>query len=124
MADYAYVGFFLLVGIAFTVVTMWISWLVRPWRANRWKAETYECGETPFGISWRRFRANWFLYALIFVVFDVEIVFLYPWAKVLSPMARVSPAMGRFAFYEMMVFIAILVVAYVYAWRKGAFVWD
>ena len=121
MGDYAYVGLFLIIGIAFTVVTMWISWLVRPRRPSARKLETYECGETPFGISWRRFRANWFLYALIFVIFDVEVVFLYPWAKVLR---HFDTPMARFAFIEMMVFIAILVVAYIYAWRKGAFVWD
>ena len=124
MIDYAYVGFFLVVGIVFIAVTMWFSWLVRPWRSDPKKLETYECGEPPFGVSWRRFRANWFLYALIFVIFDVEVVFLYPWAKVLAGMKATNPALARFAFVEMMVFIAILVVAYVYAWRKGAFIWD
>jgi len=121
MTDYAYVGLFLIIGVVFTVVTMWFSWLLRPWRASPKKLETYECGERPFGVSWRRFRANWFLYALIFVIFDVEVVFLYPWAKVLR---RLDLAQAQFAFVEMMVFIAILVVAYIYAWRKGAFLWD
>ncbi len=124
MRDYVYVGLFLFVGVAFVVVTMWISWLVRPRRSYPKKTETYECGEPPFGVSWRRFRANWFLYALVFVIFDVEVVFLYPWAKVLLGLKKADPAMAHFAFFEMMVFIVILVVAYVYAWRKVAFVWD
>ena len=124
MDDYLYVALFLAIGVAFTAVTMWFSWLVRPRRSYDKKTATYECGAIPFGVSWRRFRANWFLYALIFVIFDVEVVFLFPWAKVLLGMKRTNPAMAHFAFFEMLVFIAILVVAYIYAWRKGAFVWD
>lgn len=116
-ADYAYVGFFLLVGALFVVFNIEIlSRLIRPANPNPTKLGTYECGEEPIGLGWVRFHVRYYLYALVYIVFAVETVFLFPWAVVFQ-------ALGWFAFVEMMVFIAILLVGLAYAWRKGALEW-
>jgi NADH-quinone oxidoreductase subunit A len=116
-ADYASVGFFLLVGILFVFVNIEIvSRLIRPHHPSPRKLSSYECGEEPIGIGWIRFHVRYYLYALIYIVFAVETVFLFPWAVVFTKL-------GLVAFLEMMVFIAILLVGFAYAWKKGALEW-
>lgn len=116
-ADYAFVGFFLLVGAGFVVLNIeLVSRLIRPTNPNPQKLSTYECGEEPIGIGWVRFHVRYYLYALVYIVFAVETVFLFPWAVVFQEL-------GWFAFVEMMVFIGILLVGLAYAWRKGALEW-
>jgi NADH:ubiquinone oxidoreductase subunit 3 (subunit A) len=117
LLDFAYVGFFVLVGIVFVVFAIEVlSRIIRPTRPNAQKLSTYECGEEPVGIGWIRFHVRYYLYALVYIVFAVETVFLFPWAVVFR-------AMGVFAFIEMMIFIAILLVGLAYAWAKGALEW-
>jgi NADH-quinone oxidoreductase subunit A len=77
----------------------------------------YESGNAPVGEPSQRFSVKFYIVAMLFVVFDVEAVFLYPWAVVFDKI-------GLYAFIEMIIFIAILLVGYIYAWRKEAFVWD
>jgi len=121
--NYAYIALFATIGVAFTVATMWFSWVVRPTHRNTGsKDEPYECGELPIGNAWRQFKAGYYIFALLFVVFDVEVAFIFPWARVLREMK--SAGLGMFAFLEMMVFIAILFVGLIYAWRKGVLKWD
>lgn len=121
--NYAYVAIFAVVGIAFAVVTMWLSWALRPtYRPTGAKAETYECGEVPVGDAWKRFRVGYYIFALVFVVFDVEAIFIFPWAKEL--LSFKSTGLGFYAFAEMMVFIAILLIGLVYAWGKGVLKWE
>jgi NADH-quinone oxidoreductase subunit A len=121
--NYAYIALFATIGVAFTVATMWFSWVIRPThRRTGIKSEPYECGELPIGNAWRQFKAGYYIFALLFVVFDVEVAFIFPWARVLRDMK--SAGMGMFAFLEMMVFIAILFVGLIYAWRKGVLKWD
>jgi NADH-quinone oxidoreductase subunit A len=116
-ADYAYVGFFLLVGAIFVVLNIeLVSRLIRPANPNPQKLSTYECGEEPIGIGWVRFHVRYYLYALVYIVFAVETVFLFPWAIVFQEL-------GWFAFVEMMIFIGILLLGLAYAWRKGALEW-
>jgi NADH-quinone oxidoreductase subunit A len=115
--DYGYVAFFLLVGILFVIVNIEVlSRLLRPHRPTPEKLTTYECGEEPVGGSWIRFHVRYYLYALVFVVFAVETVFLFPWAVAFR-------ALGLFAFVEMVIFIVILLVGLGYAWAKGALSW-
>jgi NADH-quinone oxidoreductase subunit A len=116
-AEYAQVGFFLTVGALFVVFTIEIfSRLIRPRNPTPQKLTTYECGEEPIGIGWIRFHVRYYLYALVYIVFAVETVFLFPWAIVFQEL-------GMVAFIEMMVFIGILLVGLAYAWKKGALEW-
>lgn len=93
-----------------------MSWLVRPSNPTPLKMETYECGEPTVGDSQVRFRTSFYLFAIAFVIFDVEAIFLFPWAVAFEKL-------GLFAFFEMLVFVAILLLALAYAWRKGALKW-
>jgi NADH-quinone oxidoreductase subunit A len=116
-ADYAVVGVFLVVGVLFVVVNVdVVSRLLRPSNPQPEKLTTYECGEDAIGSPWIRVHVRYYLYALVYVIFTVETIFLYPWAIVFRKL-------GLFAFVEMMLFIAILLVGFAYAWRKGALEW-
>ncbi len=107
-----YVGF----GIAFVLVNLGLWWLLRPSRFSEEKLTTYECGENPQGSAWVQFNIRFYVFALIFIVFDVEAVFLLPWAVVFRQL-------GVLAFVEGLVFIAILAVGLAYVWRKGDLEW-
>jgi NADH:ubiquinone oxidoreductase subunit 3 (subunit A) len=98
-----------------TMVT--INRFVGPKATTKVKGETFECGNPPSGSAWARFSVRFYLTALLFLVFDVEVVFLYPWATELRQL-------GMFGFLEGLVFIVILLVALIYAWQRGAFDWD
>jgi NADH:ubiquinone oxidoreductase subunit 3 (subunit A) len=107
---------FLLVGALLAILLVTIPrWLApRGWSAA--KGSPYECGELPIGEPWLKFRVAYYVFAIIFVVFDVETVFLYPWAVIFRKL-------GVLGFVEMAVFIGILVLGLAYAWRKGALEW-
>ncbi len=107
---------FLLFSAVFVAITYGISALFRPTNPSAEKLTTYECGEIPFGGSWIQFNLRYYLIALVFLIFEVEVVFLYPWAVVLR-------TIGAFAFWEMIVFLAILLVGFAYVWRKGDLSW-
>ena len=114
--DFLTVAIFLIVGIAFVVIALLLSLVFRPHRPGDEKLSTYECGEEPIGPAWLQFRVGYYIYALIFLIFDVEAVFLFPWALVFRPL-------GTSGFVEMLLFIAVLGVGLLYAWRKGALEW-
>jgi NADH:ubiquinone oxidoreductase subunit 3 (subunit A) len=107
---------FLVVVIGFVAVNLALWWLIRPSRFSEEKLTTYECGENPQGSAWIQFNIRFYVFALIFIVFDVEAVFLIPWAVVFRKL-------GMVAFVEGLVFIAILAVALAYVWRKGDLEW-
>ena len=119
--DYGYILLYLAAAVAFGVVTLMISRLAAPQRPYAEKLSTYECGELPIGEAWVRFNISYYIFALLFVVFDVESVFVYPWAVVFREL--VHAGRGAFAFLEMFVFVMILVLGLVYAWRKGVLRW-
>ena len=102
------------VGLMLFVLVLWR--VVRPQRFSEEKLTTYECGEEPVGNAWIQFNIRFYVFALIFVVFDVEAVFLLPWATVFREL-------GALAYLEGLVFIAILAVALAYVWRKGDLAW-
>ncbi len=117
LTDFGRVFIFFILGAIFVAGGLVTSWLLRPHRPYPGKLTSYECGEEPLGDSWVRFNIRFYVVALIFIIFDVEIVFLFPWALVYKQL-------GLFAFIEMMVFIAILMVGFAYVWAKGDLEWD
>lgn len=115
--DHLVVGAFLLFGALFVVVTVFASNLLSPkGKPSKDRLEPYECGVEPVGPPWVQFRVGYYVYALLFVVFDIETVFLYPWAVVYGKM-------GLFVLVEMVIFIAILAAGLAYAWKEGALRW-
>ncbi len=109
---------FVLIGIAFFLVVLGSSWLLSPKKPTPEKGETYECGVAPIGGPWVKFRSGYYVYALLYVIFDIETVFLYPWAVTFG-----RPGVGWFVFFEMLIFVVILVGGLVYAWKEGALRW-
>ena len=116
LKDFSAIGIFLVVAIIFPIVTLTISSLVRPNRPSPEKQVTYECGLDTQGETWVQFKSNYFMYALVFVAFDVETIFLYPWAVQFK-------SLGLFAFIEMIIFMTILIIGFWYAWKEGALEW-
>jgi NADH:ubiquinone oxidoreductase subunit 3 (subunit A) len=107
---------FIAVVVGFLAVNLIAWWAIRPSRFSEEKLTTYECGENPVGSAWIQFNIRFYVFALIFIIFDVEAVFLLPWAVVYREL-------GLLAFVEGLVFIGILVVALAYVWRKGDLEW-
>ena len=116
LSAHAAIGVFLAVAVGFLVVNLLVWKVIRPSRYSEEKLTTYECGENPQGSAWIQFNIRFYVFALIFLVFDVEAVFLLPWAVVFREL-------GLLAFVEGLVFIAILMVALTYVWRKGDLEW-
>lgn len=114
--NFVFVGVLLLGAMAFALGPLLIVYLIGPRRPSAAKGDIYECGVRTHGETWVRFRIQYYIYALMFVVFDIETVFLYPWA--------VSYAgLGTFALVEMVVFLTILFAGLAYAWAKGVLRW-
>jgi len=116
-SEYLGVLIFLMVATAFGIGTLVLGEFLRIWRPYPEKLMPFESGNAPVGEPHMRFSVKFYIVAMLFVVFDVEAVFLYPWAVVFDKI-------GLYAFIEMVIFIVILLVGYIYAWRKEAFVWD
>ena len=116
MDSFLEVVIFVAAGFLFVPITMLVGKLLRPHHLYAEKLVTYECGEPSIGNAQIRYHARYYLFGLLFLVFDVETVFLYPWAVVIRNL-------GTWALVEMVVFLAVLVVGLVYAWRKGVLEW-
>lgn len=118
-----YLPLLIFVGIAvgFGLFAVIVSYLVGQRRPTPTKMEPYECGVRTVGPAQRRIPIRYYLVAMLFLLFDIEIVFLYPWAVVFRDF---KAAFGIFIFLEALVFIGILVAAYVYIWKKGALEWE
>ncbi|TKB71447.1 MAG: NADH-quinone oxidoreductase subunit A [Nitrospira sp.] len=108
---------FVAVALIFGVVTLLVSYFVQPKYPEKEKLSPYECGSEPFSDARMPFPVRYYIFAMLFVIFDIEIIFLYPWAVVFSKI-------GLIGLVEMIIFIALFLVAYVYAWKKGALEWD
>lgn len=117
LAEFGRVLIFLIIGAVFVAAGLIVARLLRAHRPYPSKLSTYECGEVPVGDTRIRFNIRFYVIALIFLIFDVEVVFLFPWALVLREL-------GWFALMEMVVFLGILFVGYAYVWRKGDLEWD
>lgn len=113
---------FMVFGLVMCGVILATSHLLRMHRPqNSQKLSTYECGEQSLGQAWGQFNVRYYIYALAFVVFDVETIFIYPWAVSLHWFR--DQGLGLFAFWDMMVFVVVLLVGLYYAYRKGALQW-
>ncbi len=117
LTEFGNILIFFIVGAVFTAGGLIAASLIRPSRPYAEKNSTYECGEVPVGSPHVKFNIRFYVVALIFLVFEVEAVFLFPWALVYKQF-------GLFAFLEMLVFLAILIVGYIYVWKKGDLEWD
>lgn len=119
---YGLIALFVVAAISFPLVPLLLASILRPKKPNKSKQTTYECGlefeDFPEEAQqvWVQFRVQYYIYALIFVVFDIEVVFLYPWAVAYNQL-------GLYALVEMVIFLGILVMALAYAWRKGLLEW-
>ena len=113
---YLYVGIFMLLIVGFVASVLVLARLISPSRRSATKAQNYETGETTVTDPWRPFPVRYYVFALLFLIFDVEAAFLYPWAVIYSEL-------GLYGFVEMVIFVLILGVGLVYAWKKGALKW-
>jgi len=121
LTNYGYIGLFLIVAVIFTVTTLLIPVILRiirivPHKPNPVKNSPFECGMETIGKTWVQFNFRYYFYALLFIAVDVIAVFLYPWAADLRNL-------GLSAFVTMLVFIALIVVGIIYAWKKKVMEW-
>ena len=110
-----------LFAVLFAGINLALTHILGPKRPNRVKLSVYESGVQPIGDARQRFTIRFDLIAMLFIIFDIEVVFLYPWAVVFKNFSETS---GLFILIEMLVFIGILLLGYIYAWRKGGLTWD
>ncbi|MBI1758978.1 MAG: NADH-quinone oxidoreductase subunit A [Actinobacteria bacterium] len=118
MRGWGTVGTLLLVGIGFVLVALWVNRLVRPDRARGAALTSYECGVDPVGTGWVQAHIRYYAYAFMYVIFAVEAIFLFPWATVF-----VRPELGAAALVEMGIFVVLLALGLLYAWRKRVLTW-
>ena len=122
LSDWGHVGFLLLLALVFPIGGIAFSWLlgvlrIRPQAPDPIKEDTYECGVETEGTAWVQFNFRYYYYALLFVIFDVEAVFLYPWAVSFEKVALAG-------FIEVLTFVMVLLIGLAYAWRKNALEWS
>jgi NADH:ubiquinone oxidoreductase subunit 3 (subunit A) len=114
--DWLFIGVFLVLAPLFPIIALLIPRLIAPRKSNPLKSDTYECGIETVGDTWVQFKVQYYIFALVFLVFDVELVFLFPWAVAFDSLAL-------YAVLEGILFILILVSGLLYIWRKGALEW-
>lgn len=117
ISEYGIILLFVILGFVFVGIALVLSAVIRPSKPNPVKNSTYECGEIPIGEPWIKFNVRFYVIALVFLLFDVEVVFLLPWAVVFKQL-------GWFAFIEMIIFVVILLAGFVYVWGKGDLDWE
>lgn len=117
LTKYFPVLLFIFIALGFGVVTLLLSYVVQPKYPEPEKLSAYECGSEPFSDARMPFPVRYYIFAMLFVIFDIEVIFLYPWAVTFNKL-------GMIGLVEMLIFIGLFLVAYVYAWRKGALEWD
>lgn len=117
LSQYFTVVLFIGIALAFGIVTLLASYLLQPRFPEAEKLSPYECGSEPFSDARIPFPVRYYIIAMLFVIFDIEVIFLYPWAVSFSDI-------GLIGLLEMMVFLGLFLMAYAYAWRKGALEWD
>ena len=116
LSDWGAVFLFFVAAIGMSAGGVITGFVLAPRRTTAQKVTTYECGVDTIGPTWVQFRTSYFMYALLFLIFDVETIYLYPWAMKFQ-------SLGLFAFIEMIIFLFILIVGLWYAWKEGALEW-
>lgn len=117
LTEFGKIFVFILVGIAFVGIAIFLAYLIRPKRPTTEKQTTYECGENPIGSPWQKFNIRFYVVALIFLIFDVEVVMLFPWAINYRDY-------GFYGFLVGAIFLIVLFIGMIYEWRKGDLEWD
>jgi NADH-quinone oxidoreductase subunit A len=117
LVEYLPILVFLGIGIALSIVIVGASWIVAKQRPDAEKGIAYECGFNAFGDARGKFEVRFYLVSILFIIFDLEVAFLFPWAVSLS-------GIGAFGFWSMMVFLAVLTIGFIYEWKKGALEWE
>ena len=117
LLEYLPILLFLLVSIVFSVGALSLSFLLSPKKPSDEKLSPYECGFEPFDDARTKFDIRFYLVALLFIIFDLEVAFLFPWAISLSEI-------GLFGYISMMIFLLILTIGFIYEWKKGALEWE
>ncbi len=117
LENYIPILVFLVIGVLIGVIAMTAGFVLGPRRPDSEKLSPYECGFEPFEDSRMKFDVRYYLVAILFIIFDLEIAFLFPWAVALDQI-------GMFGFLAMMLFLAILVIGFIYEWKKGALEWE
>jgi NADH-quinone oxidoreductase subunit A len=107
---------FIIIAVVFVIMGIVVARILSPHNPTKEKRTTYECGEQPIGSPWIKFNIRFYVIALIFVIFDVEVVFLFPWAVVFQKM-------GMLAFIEMLIFLIILAIGFIFVWGRGDLEW-
>lgn len=126
LSEFGEILIYILAATVFIMVTLLVSRLIRPNRPNAEKLTTYESGEEPVSSPWAQFNVRFYVVALIFLLFEVEIVFLFPWATIFAKkelLEQTNGAWGWFSMVEMLVFILILALGLAYAWANGFLDW-
>jgi NADH-quinone oxidoreductase subunit A len=123
MENYFPILMFVLVGVAVGVLPIAMGFILAPSRPDPEKLSPYECGFEAFEDARMKFDVRFYLVAILFILFDLEIAFLFPWAAIFKDIVA-TESIKLFGFIEMLVFVAILVIGYVYAWAKGALEWE
>ncbi len=117
LSMYAVIAVLFIGSIVFTSIAIILSRVFQPRKQSPQKKETYECGFKTIDTAWFNYRSSYFIYAIVFLIFEVEVVFLYPWAVMFQEL-------GLIAIIEMVIFFTILIVAFIFAWKEGAFKWN
>jgi len=123
MENYFPILMFVLVGVAVGVLPVAMGFVLAPSRPDPEKLSPYECGFEAFEDARMKFDVRYYLIAILFILFDLEVAFLFPWATIFKDIVA-TESIKMFGFVEMLVFVAILVVGYIYAWAKGALEWE
>ena len=117
LENYLPVLIFIIIGVAFGALSIGLGYMLAPQHPDSAKLSPYECGFEAFEDSRMKFDVRYYLIAILFIIFDLEIAFLFPWAVVLKQI-------GMFGFMAMLVFLGILVIGFIYEWKKGALEWE
>ncbi len=123
MENYFPILMFVLVGVAVGVLPVAMGFILAPSRPDPEKLSPYECGFEAFEDARMKFDVRYYLIAILFILFDLEVAFLFPWATIFKDIVA-AESIKLFGFVEMLVFVAILVIGYIYAWAKGALEWE
>lgn len=123
MENYFPILMFVLVGVAVGVLPVAMGFLLAPSRPDPEKLSPYECGFEAFEDARMKFDVRYYLIAILFILFDLEVAFLFPWATIFKDIVA-TESIKVFGFVEMLIFVTILVIGYIYAWAKGALEWE
>jgi NADH-quinone oxidoreductase subunit A len=116
LTEFGQILAFIIIAIVFVLLGLISSRIIHPRKPSAEKSSIYECGEEPVGNSWIKFNIRFYVIALVFIIFDVEVVFLFPWAVIYQNI-------GMLAFIEMLIFLVILFIGFIYLWAKGDLDW-